>query len=102
MLPPVSALMISALRRPLPGQAVAAPNHAAAEGSPPWKERSATIGYFKPAGKNGGNFHGGGTRVRASSKDGVFSNETAALKCVCQVSMSLELTGKSQARWTMC
>lgn len=38
---------------------------------------------------------------RAVKARGRFPNETAALKCVHMAVMSLDPTGKGQARWTM-
>jgi putative transposase len=38
---------------------------------------------------------------RAVKARGHFPNETAALKCVYMAIMSLDPTGKGQARWTM-
>lgn len=38
---------------------------------------------------------------RAVKARGHFPNEQAALKCACMALMSLDPTGKGQARWTM-
>lgn len=38
---------------------------------------------------------------RAVKARGHFPNESAALKCLCMAVMSLDLTGKGQAGWTM-